>query len=211
MYSKADIDSMVGDTVFGPLPIILSHSDFNENIPINFTRYFDAYEIYGELYHIKRPSDDELAVDRTKILKLPSILKINPPVTEDDLKDLVIKRGPFASAPAYVALNAVDKIPIYIEIKRKLRNRMPGLEIIVKDAPGKTDTIQININGKGYGRLGPYFHYDLKKFYLEQRGKDLRPKDKEILEESLEEVFGKHKGGRRRTHRRRKNKRKTRR
>ena len=204
---------MAGDTIFGPLPIIFNNSDFNKNVEGDFENLFDQYIIYGEVYRIKRPSDEELKKDRTKILKLPSVRQIQPPVTEDELIGLVIKRGPFASHPAYVAMNAVDKIPIYIELKRKLSKKMTGFKIVVTDAPGTIDTIQIEIRGKGYGDYhGAYVYYDIKKGYLIKTGRDLRQEDQEIFEKSLAEVFTKHKGGRRRTYRKRKhNKRKTRR
>jgi len=117
-----------------------------------------------------------------------------------------------APAPAHAARNApID--PIYKKLYDTLNEKIKGFKIVVKDAPGKEkDKIQIEINGKEYGQYGPYFYYDINTRKLTKQAGDLNPEHQTAFEESLEEVFGKHNGGRRRTHRKRKNnKRKTRR
>jgi hypothetical protein len=222
MYSKADIDSMAGDTVFGPLPIILSEKKFKEDVPDKFKGLFLKFKQGGfggeHIIYIKIPSAKELEQDRTRILELPSTRQVSPRDYEmipDDLKGLFVKRGPFyykatSEPPAHAARNApID--PINKKLYDTLNKKMPGFLIVVKPAPGKKDTIQIEINEGGYGTHGPYFHYDIKNHELVKRAKDLQPQHQTALEESLEEVFGKHNGGRRRTHRKRKNKRKSRR
>jgi hypothetical protein len=40
MYSKADIDSMAGNTVFGPLPIILNEKNLMKMYQMNLKGYF---------------------------------------------------------------------------------------------------------------------------------------------------------------------------
>jgi len=102
MYSKEDIDSMAGDTVFGPFGTILSEKKFNENVPDEFKGLFLKSKQGGfggeHIIYIKIPSAKELEEDRTRILELSPIRQVQPGVYEmipDDLKGLFVKRGPF--------------------------------------------------------------------------------------------------------------------
>jgi len=102
MYSKEDIDSMVGLTVFGPFGTILSEKKFNENVPDKFKELFFKFKEGGfggeHIIYQKKPSVKELKEDRTRILELSPMRQVNPGLYEmipDDLKGLFVKRGPF--------------------------------------------------------------------------------------------------------------------